>query len=286
MDPTLHQWYMPDEAVAAIGDTATPEFLCDDQFVFLSQVVLCFATVGDAATESHVSCPSCVVWRPNRLDYATSDEYPWLPEKVREVWDRSQKEVKKIRDHHVFLRLPADVRFFYAGKAHLGSYGGPMTGGTPADRSANFSLNEKLPRDIWLRFGGYPGWLIDVNHRTQRVENGDLRAFRQLIEELPHQEFSHLCMTRYEEDSLTLHTNARRGWLMYLREPANGGIYTRDPEYAGNPKAEEIFRCACGIDLEFSADQTLPRDLAIRAAEEFFVTGDLPECVHWSAERG
>jgi hypothetical protein len=152
------------------------------------------------------------------------------------------------------------------------------------ERSANFSLSEKLPRDVWLRLGGYTGWLIEVNHQTHRVDNGDLGTFRQLAEKLPDQEFSHLCMTRYEEDSLTVHTNDRRGWLMYLRYPGHNGIYTHDPKYAGDPEGEEEFRCVCGIGLEFAARETLPRDLAIRAALEFFTTGELPRCIPWSVE--
>src|SRR5262249_37779406 len=159
--------------------------------------ILCFATLGDPATEPHVSCPSCVVWKPRRLDYDASDKYPWLPEKVREVWDRSQHLPRKIRVHHIFVRLPTDDGYFYAGRAGLGTFGGPTTDGTPADRSATFFLSEKLPRDVWLRLGGYPGWLVEVNHQTHRVDDGDLGTFRQLAEELPRQEFSHLCMTRY-----------------------------------------------------------------------------------------
>ena len=207
MELTLRQWYFPDEAVAAFGGGTAAEFLCDGQFVVLPKVILCFVTVGDAPTEPHVYSPSCVVWKPRRLDYDPSDEYPWLPEKAREVWDLNQKEVRKIRDHHVFVRSPADERFFNAGRAHLGSYGGPTTGGTAADRSADFSLNEKLPRYVWLRLGGYPGWEVEVNHQIHRVDNGDVDAFRHLAEGLLRQEFSHLRMTRYEEDSLTVHTN-------------------------------------------------------------------------------
>jgi hypothetical protein len=202
----------------------------------------------------------------------------WLPETVREVWDRSRKPVRKVRDHHVFLRTPSDKRFFYVGPAHLGSYGsfGKYTG-----VSAHFSLNEKLPREVWLKFGGYPGWLVEVNHQSYRVASGDLVAFEQLVNQLPEQEFSHLCMTRYEEDSLTVHTNARRGWLMYLRYPSDGGLYTRDSTYSGEPEPEEVFRCVCGIGLEFPLSQTLPRELAMRSAIEFFQHGQLPKCVHW-----
>ena len=281
MEPTLHHWYTPDEAVATFGGDVAFESFCDGQFLVLHKVVLCLSTLGETDEQPHVSCPSCFVWRPARLDYDPADEMPWLPEKVREVWDRSQKQVKKLRDHHVFLRTPSDERFFYAGPAHLGSYGSvPGRNGTGV--SANFSLKARLPREMWLKFGGYPGWLVEVNHHSARIGVGDLPVFEQLVNQLPQHEFSHLGMTRYEEDSLTIHTNASRGWLMYLRYPGDGGIYTRDLHYNGNAEAEEVFKCVCGIDLELPGSQTVPRDLAMRAAVEFYLTGQLPQCVHWN----
>lgn len=132
--------------------------------------------------------------------------------------------------------------------------------------------------------GGYPGWLVEVNHRSHRVEAGDLETFERLVGELARQEFSHLCMTRYEEDSLTVHTNARRGWLMYLRFPGDNGVYNLDPNYTGPAEAEEVFHCECGIGLEFPTAQTLPHELAGRAAVEYFRTGRLPQCVHWELD--
>src|SRR5262245_16085095 len=149
---------------------------------------------------------------------------------MREVWDRTQKQIRKLRDHHIFLRTRFDEQFFYAGPAHLASYGSVL-GGSGTGVCANFSLNERLPREMWLKVGGYPGWLVEVNHQSHRVVAGDVAAFEQLVNQLPQQECSHLCMTRYEEDSLIVHTNAQRGWLMYLRDPADGGVYTRDLEY-------------------------------------------------------
>jgi len=44
---------------------------------------------------------------------------------------------------------------------------------------------------------------------------------------------------------------------MYLRHRGDSGVYTRDTAYEG--EAEEFFVCACGIDMEFPAVQTLPR---------------------------
>jgi hypothetical protein len=268
MKPILHQMYSFDDAVTSFGNETLPEFFCVNNFVVIPKTVLCLVTLGDPATEPHLQSPSCLIWK-------WPDCRSSLPGKVTEVWDRSGPEVRKLKDHHIFLRLRDGEAFYYAGTAHLGSYGGP-------DYTADFTLEHKLPREMWLRYGGYPGWLVEVNHKTHRVNNGDLQAFRVLTELLPRQEFSHLCMTRYEEDTLTLHTNEKRGWLMYLREPADSGLYTRDNDYEGDPKAEELFRCDCGIDLEFLARSTLPRDQGIRVMEDFFATGELPKYVPWS----
>jgi hypothetical protein len=278
MEPTLHATYSVEEAIASFDSTGAAELVCDRQFVILPTAVLCMATVGDPATRPHLSSPSHLVWRPRRIDYAPFDDRPWLPSEVREVWGPDRR---KIKEHHMFLRLPSDESFFYAGKAHLGSYTEPRSGSTPSQRSADFFLSEKVPRSVWLRLGGYPGWLIEINHRDERLDSGDLGALRQLMAELPRQEFSHLSMTRYEEDSLTLHTNVRRGWLMYKRDPEDAGLYTSDPAYTGDHQAREMFRCVCGVELDFPADQTLPRDLAMRTAEEFFTAEELPRSTHW-----
>ena len=283
MGPILHHWYSPDEALAAFGAGQRPEASCDGQFLVLPSVVLCFVTVGSTSDESQVSSPSRVVWRPKpRTKPASEDD--WLPEKVRDVWDRSGGQVRKLRDHYVFVRTRAQDRFFYAGDAHLGSYGSYRTDDGRWGFLADFSLGHKLPRDVWVELGGYPGWLVEVDHEFHRLDAGNLAAFERLLPQPGNQEFSHLCMTRYEEDSLTIHTNRERGWLMYLRFPADSGVYTRDWTYAGPPQSQEVFRCACGIDLEFPTDRTLPRKLAERAAVEFFQTGRLPGCVDWELE--
>jgi len=281
MEPALHQAYTIDEAVAAFGRAGRAEFECDRQFVVLSTAVLCMATVGDPPTQTHLDSPSRVVWKPARIDYVPFDIYPWLPDSVHKVWgpDRS-----RIKQHHVFLRLPSDERFVYAGRAHLGSFGGPRKGATPAQCEATFSLDEKLPRPEWLRLGGYPGWLIDINHNSERIDSGDREAFRRLLVALPSQEFSHLSMTRYEEDTMSLYTNAQRGWLYYQHDPADFvGLQTEDPAHAGDPETRELFRCVCGIALDYPIAQTLPRDLAMLVAEEFFSTGTLPQGVRWHA---
>jgi len=277
---SVHEWYPVDDAIAAFGNGVPPETFCDGQFIVLPTAVLGLIGLAETSDQSHLSSPAHVVWRPSRFDYAPAEETPWLPDKVGDVWDRSQREVKRLREHHMFLRLPIDEQFLYAGTAHLGSYGSMATT-SGSGVAAHFSLTEKLPRPMWLRFGGYPGWLVEVNHRRRRVGNTDRSVFKRLLGETKSQVFSHLSMTRYEGDSLTIHFNAHRAWLMYQRYPADWGVYTRDHHYAGDPNAEEIFLCDCGIDLEFPASKTVPRDVAIRAALEFFDQGQQPRSVEW-----
>lgn len=272
MEPILHQLYSFDEAITAFGNDVLPEFYCHNDFVVLPNAVICLVTIGDPVAESALSSPSSVEWK--RADYRK-----WLPEMVTAVVDRDQFKVRKIKDHHIFLRMPDDSSYFYAGPAHLGSFGGQ-------NYSANFYLDSKLPRETWLRYGGYSGWLLEANHVIHRVPIGDLGEFRRITNDLPHQEFSHLSLTRYEEDSLSLYLNRHRGWLMYLREPADSGLYTHDVAYSGVPTSEEVFRCGCGIDLEFPARNTLPRNRAMEIAEEFFVTSELPRSVPWGEQSG
>ena len=279
MEPELHRSYSAEEAVAAFGGGPAESF-CDGQFIVLPGAVLGFVTVGDAESEPSVDAPCDVRWRPGRLDYDPTDrEHPWLPRAVRDVYLRDRGAVEKIRDHHVFIRAPGDRAFLYADPAHLGSYGDGR-----GDFSADFTLDHRLPLNLWLRLGGYRGWLVEVDHDPVRVDADDRETFRHLLARIRRREFSHLAMTRYEGDELSVYTNPDRGWLMYLRAPGDPGLYVRDPAFAGDPGAREGFFCTCGIDLDFPISQTLPLDQALRVAGEFFDSGELPGWLAWSPE--
>src|SRR5215469_6257969 len=147
--------------------------LCDGQFAVFPKAVLGFLTVGKTTDKSHLRSPSLLIWKPDRLDYAPADEYPWFPHDARDVCDRSGNKVVRLRNHYIFVRSVETAEYVYAGEAHLGSYGGPR-GNAPGNREACFSLAKKLPRDIWLHCGGYSGWQIDVNHKEQVISQDDL----------------------------------------------------------------------------------------------------------------
>lgn len=251
---------------------------CDDQFAVLPDAVLAFITFGESPGESHLSSPSTAIWKPSRIDYAPLDEFPWLPTDVREVFDRSGPKIVRLRRHHILVRPNGTQDFVYAGEAHLGSYGGPSDNSV-GNREARFTLNDKLPREVWLECGGFSGWQIDVNHKDHVIAQGDSAKVDELLGQLGDQDYSHLCMTRYEEDSLTIHTNPKRAWLMYLREPADCGLYLDNPALGDD---EEHFECVCGISLEFPLSQTVSHFEATQIARHLFKTGDLPSDVEWS----
>lgn len=269
MELTLHRKYTIAEAVAALKPTETVEFLFDRQVVVVGSAALCMLTMGDPAAQSHVSGASRAVWKPSVPEQVPLDQRWNLHDRVTGFLGLDRQRIK---EHHVFLGLPNEKRFLYAGKAHMGSY---------TAMEAHFTLKEKLPRDEWLRLGGFPGWLMDVNHRSERVNSGDLDAFRQLAKDMEGLEFSHLSMTRFEEDVLTVHTNDRRAWLMYQLDPSDISYSGCDPTFDGDEEAEEKFRCVCGIVMDCSAKYTVPRGTAMIVAEEFFTTGELPRTLRW-----
>lgn len=273
----LHRSYPYEQAIKSFGGSSSCQVVCDGQFAILEKDVLCFAKIGDSSGEPYFCSPSTFVWKPQRLDYDPSDsEFPWLPRAAREVWHPESR--KKLKEHHIFVKNKDEEDFFYVGSAHLGSYGGILGQG---NMSATFTLFEKLPRDIWLQLGGYSGWLVDINHRTHWLDKNDLETFDCLLEKIPQQEFSHLSMTRYEEDSLHVNTNSQRGWLMYLREPADSGVYVDDKTSEYSNKADEVFECTCGISLELPYKQTVSVEDAMLVAREFFISGQLSNVVSW-----
>jgi len=276
-EPLLHTWYTYEDAIAAFPHFMPPKTYCENQFAVLSSDVLCFATLGKPENEPHLSSPIDFVFRPRTL------HSPWIPKAVTDVY-YWHGLVKKRRQKHIFLRIPSDERYLYAGKAHLGSYSSPIQGeriSQISHLSAHFTLEHRLPLEHWRHLGGYQGWKVILNDADHTIQSGDREAFAALLNSVREREFSHISITRYEGDTLDLFTNSTRGWLMYLRSPDDSGLYLDDFEFSDAPSTIESFRCDCGIDLEFPTEQTLSRDTAIETAFEFFEKGELPRPADW-----
>jgi hypothetical protein len=251
----LHNIVTRDDAVASLAGGAPAQPGGDGEFVAVSGIVVAFLRLGGL----RFSAPSTVEWRPGSRE----GRPPWLLDPYQRPFPR----------YHLLIEQPGG--FFYAGEAHLGSF---ATDGS----SATFSLREPLPRDFWVRVGGYPHWLVELNHQAHQLSPDQDQTLRALLGRLMNPPYGHLTLTRYEQDALHLFTNATRGWLMYLREPADSGLYVAGA--AEEDEDEEEFRCDCGITLEFPRSRTLPARDAADLVMEFFRSGRLPESARWEPE--
>lgn len=246
---------------------------CDGEFVLLQDIILCFFTIEYVVNnpknddKNRLDSPTYFIWHPKRMDYAPNERWTWFPYKAREIYN--EERTKKEKTHHLFLRNQADEKYLYAGEAHLGSYGG---WGEKCD--ARFTLKNKLPRENWDKFGGYKAWCIDTNHQIYFMDKSEVNSFDNLFNKLQKQESFHFSITRYEEDSLHLHTNNKRSWLMYLREPGDCGLYIEDQKITGKDKIE-LFECSCSISMEFPKSQTVTRKQGIEIVRDFYLNGEL-----------
>ena len=248
-------------------------------FVVTHDAVLCFFTLGAMRLETSRR----VVWtQPQDVPRPASTPRDiaalrarfsevW-PAPVVEVYDRSVRPPVRIRQHRLFLRVSEGDPYVYVGAAHLASH---------RMGSATFELDERLSRTLWLRLGGYAGFRVELAHEHVLLDDGDVSAFETRLSELAGRERAHLVITRYEDDWLHVFTNRRCAFLMYLREPADSGLYV-EPRVAESPAADETFRCDCGMKLVYPARCTVPCDEAVAIARAFFRTGALPQDRRWT----
>jgi hypothetical protein len=289
----LHQRVSKPQAIQTLVPGQDVTSYCDGQFFVGSESILCFLTVA-AQTDSALESRSRFRWVAPRINYHPEEDLMWFPKAVRDPhyappiryddacnwWKAALTTTPKRprRQHQMFLRKTGEEDYIYCGRVHLGSYS--MSANRP---EADFYLQSPLPRELWLHFGGFDGWSIDTNHSERKIQRGNLPVLQTLLAAMRQIERSHMILTRYEEDSLHLFTNASRGWLMYLGAPDDSGLYVQNQDEPGN--AKENFSCVCGIDLEYPRHMTLPLERAMQVVLDFFQTGTLPNWCEWTEDQ-
>jgi hypothetical protein len=226
-----------------------------------------------------VQSPSLVVWKPGRLDYHPKSREPWFPSQLTKCIERNGAYVPL---HHLFLRPAGDASFTYAGIAEM-----PMFGDIPEDgriqQAAHFYLDTKLPRELWVRLGGYPGWRVEFNNTNRLFAADDVAGFEQLLAGIPTTSGHwQVTLVGYEEWRLAIQFSATRAHLSYrpLYWPLKMGEEQCVESYDADcqtPKKQEFF----GGGLVVPGARTVPRAQGIRAAMEHFGTARLPECIRW-----
>jgi hypothetical protein len=280
---SLYSSYTVKRAVAEFGDPVAAQFFCDRQFAVVRRKTLCFATMGDPERGTKVMAPSTVAWKPARLDYHPERREPWFPAPLTRLVGRNGAWLPL---HHMFLRCRGDRRFVYAGIAEMQTFGDIPDNGR-VQQAAHFFLDAKLPRDLWVRLGGYAGRLVKFNDTQRRFALKDVTAFEeQLLASIPAPPaYLELTIDGYEEHWFKARFNARRAFLQFvpggerrIRESglACMALESFDPT-CPTPVQREFF----GHEQCYVAVQTVPREMGIRAAVEHFRTERLPECIRW-----
>ena len=266
MEPQLYEQYSRESALGVFGSSSERVSYLRGNFVVLDKVVACLFDLGPQRGASFDTSRR-IVWRPERELDAQERGLDWWPPDVVDTFDRAGVRPIRKRRHHLFVRR-AGATYRYLGPAHLASHS--------ADGTASFELETRVPRALWLLFGGYSGWRVELNHLRRELASDDLEGLLAELTRFASAAQSHLTLTRYEEDELHLFKNEHHAWMMYLRDPGDSGLYVKRAEAEPNPRRES-FRCDCGIDFEVPSHQTLATSEAVSVAAAFFENGKLPK---------
>jgi len=79
--------------------------------------------------------------------------------------------------------------------------------------------------------------------------------------------------------------NGEAAWLMFLRSEGDAGFSTRNPDYAGPPKAVIEYYLANGQRDEYPASWNITTSEALRALEYFLQEEVMAPWLHWHEDR-
>jgi len=272
MQPEVGRSYSRSEALALFSANGRSPAFWGGQLVIARDALVFLATLGPGDTAPHFPTPSHFQFRPIKK-YTKAADVEWMPKPLA-------NNHRIGRSMHLFANQEPKELYLYLGQLVGGfNYCG---GSDYRQQVANFTLDPRLSRDLWLRFGGYPAWKVSVNHRDVLLDMGDEEGFEKYLEEVGSKPDSHLVLTRYEGDSLRLLTNSRQGYLCY--EFAGGYRSSRNPKYPEDIERVALFRCTCGICLEMPLCYAIPKSRAVNALAAYFRTGQLSESIEWRAE--
>lgn len=213
--------------------------------------------------------PRGVVWVPGEApgnsgvdesEAVTADYDLRLPDLARKAFDDQTRLTQ-----HIFLCEPESDWAFYAGRAEFVCLN---PGVVPFEL-----IDAQLPKEVWLRFGGFDGWYVQIDASQHIVKANQPQQFALLLSQL-EMETGHLILANYEECLLTIHFNAECAW------PTLSGWI--DGNYYQDLELEDIdaaagdagFECACcGIPVSTQKCRTMAHGEAIRMAQDVFQTG-------------
>jgi hypothetical protein len=133
-----------------------------------------------------------------------------------------------------------------------------------------FQVDPTLPRDLWVKLGGYPGWLVIIGHDEHLVikqDNVDYLLLSDWGKLAPE-----LTITRYEGDSLfAIKDDSGRAVVKYFT--AGGELISHSPVDPRNESERILFLRSDGWEVEVDAVAVISSDEAVRIIKAFLATG-------------
>lgn len=117
-------------------------------------------------------------------------------------------------------------------------------------------------------------------------EVGELNELQVHLIHVRRRQFAEIWMQHAADSpSISALINGEAAWLMYLRFEGDAGFSTRNPNYAGPPKAKIEYYLSNGQRDEYPASWNITTNEAMRALEYYFLKEDKAPWLEWHEER-
>ena len=145
----------------------------------------------------------------------------------------------------------ADGGLSYLGPAHLAAYG---RSGYESRDEASFHLPDRLPRELWLRLGGFAGLRVEATDVHEDVEAAAVRTA--VADMLAASATGEVWVRRWTGEALTVLCEAERAFLMGLSERGDVGSVACDPlRSRGTHSCGRTIRRPCDTPAAASRDE-------------------------------
>lgn len=124
---------------------------------------------------------------------------------------------------------------------------------------------------------------LDLQIDGRYVESDDPRRIRAALLRVAQEEFAEVWLTVNGGPGFALLKSRERALCLFVRTLDDAGFTSRQG-LRERRRGELPFRLADGTSSTFPAAWTVPFFVALRAADEFLRTGEMPAMVRWHAD--
>jgi hypothetical protein len=210
------------------------------------------------AEYSYFFSPNTFFWLPSKAQLAT-----WQQTCPR--LDRKKAFRENSKNCHLIVRAHSTEPWLYVGKARFYT-AGSVNG---VEWKYGFRISPRLPRDVWMKFGGYTRWLVIIGREQLQVSKpSDILS---ILKNEWGQTSTELNITRYEGDSMVAFAN-ESGMSVVGYDDSKHEFTSYDPDRE-NSSETVVFRRAGQPGHEVSVSRVIPKDAAIQIITEFLQSG-------------